>query len=504
MRMSHVASVKLLETSIVSFTIREKQAIMPKTKRRANQTTTLDVTQADVIQLTRLTAEALRLHLAARHLVTTGNKAVMAQRLHDAIHAIPVSQQHDSTPPQLPATQQLPPPPLQPSLQPPPTVTGLTVTSSSFLPATSSLPSNVSYVLTQPIASSQIAPSSSLPTIANSTELAQLFNQFLRQATGRSAPQPLSPASINGNQQAQPTSTLPPPRNLQLPQQTVSALPPVQQTTTAMLPVNHQLLFQQTAPIQPQVIPAQPTCYQQVQPPIQPSSQQLPPQYAMQQLPVPVPIELQQQIIKGEYVDFAVLLDKTSFTDTAHTTHAHQTTHNATHKPTPITSFSMWMQAWNTYLTVILSHNPARALELVGYQRIITSASHTFPLKAWLRYDGQFRTMAASNPYLRWDQRHQELWYENMSSTTTTQRWPCPYCGAKNHYPDNCPHSPFRDSSQRSRPPNRRTPGTPICGDFNNGQCTRNACSFQHICLTCKGPHPRISCSDRRPATHTQ
>ena len=75
------------------------------------------------------------------------------------------------------------------------------------------------------------------------------------------------------------------------------------------------------------------------------------------------------------------------------------------------------------------------------------------------------------------------------------------YCGAKNHYPDNRPHSPFRDSSQRSRPPNRRTSGASICGEFNNGQCTRNACTFQHICFTCKGPHPRISCPDRRPAT---
>ena len=109
--------------------------------------------------------------------------------------------------------------------------------------------------------------------------------------------------------------------------------------------------------------------------------------------------------------------------------------------------------------------------------------------------------MAASNPFLRWDQHHQELWYENMSNPNTSQRWPCPYCGAKNHYPDNCPHSPFRDSLQRSRPPNRRTSRAPICGEFNNGQCTRNACIFQHICFTCKGPHPRISCPDRRPAT---
>ena len=43
------------------------------------------------------------------------------------------------------------------------------------------------------------------------------------------------------------------------------------------------------------------------------------------------------------------------------------------HKPTPITSISMWMQAWNTYLMVLLSHNSAHALKLIGYQRIITS-----------------------------------------------------------------------------------------------------------------------------------
>ena len=69
---------------------------------------------------------------------------------------------------------------------------------------------------------------------------------------------------------------------------------------------------------------------------------------------VPVPIELQQQIIKGEYVDFAILLDKTSFTDTAHTTHTHQTTHNATHKPTP----NYIIFHVDASMEHLLSHNP--------------------------------------------------------------------------------------------------------------------------------------------------
>ena len=182
---------------------------MPKTSRRTNSPAAPDVMRASVTQLARLTAEVLRLHLASRHLVTTGTKAVMAQRLHDAIHAAPVSQQQSD--PALPRqeytpTSQLPTVTQQLPLFPPPPAS---------LPVTSPLPLNVSSVLTRPIALSQIA--SSLPTTANSTDLAQLFNQFLRQATGQSTPQALSPASIDGNQQTQPTTALQPAHNLQLP-----------------------------------------------------------------------------------------------------------------------------------------------------------------------------------------------------------------------------------------------------------------------------------------------
>lgn len=106
----------------------------------------------------------------------------------------------------------------------------------------------------------------------------------------------------------------------------------------------------------------------------------------------------------------------------------------------------MWMQAWNIYLTVTLTHNPARALGLVGYQRIITSANHSLPLKAWIQYDGQFWTPAASNPHFCWDQHHPELWYEAMATANTqrdTKWWPCSYCGAKNHFLDNRLAHPF-------------------------------------------------------------
>ena len=45
----------------------------------------------------------------------------------------------------------------------------------------------------------------------------------------------------------------------------------------------------------------------------------------------------------------------------------HSTQH-ANSKPPSISSFSMWMPAWSIYLTVLLSHNPACASELVSYR----------------------------------------------------------------------------------------------------------------------------------------
>ena len=67
-------------------------------------------------------------------------------------------------------------------------------------------------------------------------------------------------------------------------------------------------------------------------------------------------------------------------------------------------------------MSVILTQNAVRALELIGYTRIITSANQSHPLKAWLQYDGQFRTLSASNPHLRWDLRHPELWCKAMAT----------------------------------------------------------------------------------------
>ena len=57
-----------------------------------------------------------------------------------------------------------------------------------------------------------------------------------------------------------------------------------------------------------------------------------------------------------------------------------------------------WMEAWNIYPSIMIDHVPARATELVAYQRITTSASTQYPPTAWLNYNVQFRTLAALDP----------------------------------------------------------------------------------------------------------
>ena len=62
---------------------------MPKTShhcRPSSTTPPADVTGYSVKQLTRLSAEVLCLHLASRHLITSGSKAIMAKRLYDVLH----------------------------------------------------------------------------------------------------------------------------------------------------------------------------------------------------------------------------------------------------------------------------------------------------------------------------------------------------------------------------------------------------------------------------------
>ena len=160
-----------------------------------------------------------------------------------------------------------------------------------------------------------------------------------------------------------------------------------------------------------------------------------------------------------------------------------------------VTSFSSWMEAWNIYLTIRVDFAPSSAPSLIAYQRIITSASVSYPLQSWLNYDVQFRMLAASNPSLRWDTRHHDLWLQciTLSSVQQSSRWPCPFCGATNHFPDRCP---FRANFSRQLPSGQRndTGGqssgarkvllSPKIPQVTQGMYTAGISTFHHVHVT--------------------
>ena len=327
--------------------------------------------------------------------------------------------------------------------------------------------------------SNNAAPANTQPSNFNAAT--PTFTQLLNSTAGTTSQPFITPPYQIVNQQASNISAEPTAAN--------HLSTTMQATSTTPLPLMRAATppFQPCGPI-PTGNTMQPGHFHQIQP------HQL---LAASTLP-PVPAQLHQQIVQGEYIDFSTLLAKTMFVDTMA-----QSSSSQQSGITKISSFATWMEAWNIYLSILLSSNPGRALELVGYQRLICSANQLLPLNAWLQYDSKFRTIAASNSYLRWDQCHPDLWLEALAlgnlDKQSSKRWPCPYCKATTHFPENCPRSPFRDNLQSARTTNRRASIPPICGDFNNGNCSRRVCSFKHICLSCKGNHPRVSCSNRRP-----
>ena len=81
----------------------------------------------------------------------------------------------------------------------------------------------------------------------------------------------------------------------------------------------------------------------------------IPPSQLQNSTSPPIPVQLRQQILQGEYVDFAMLLQRAKFFEVS------EVLVSSYRQPAikRITSFDTWMQAWNLYLVVILVHNPS-------------------------------------------------------------------------------------------------------------------------------------------------
>ncbi|CAB4035195.1 Hypothetical predicted protein [Paramuricea clavata] len=111
-----------------------------------------------------------------------------------------------------------------------------------------------------------------------------------------------------------------------------------------------------------------------------------------------LPKRLEEQILKGEFVDFSLLLPG-----------------NSDHP---------------SFAPIRLSVEGDQAMQLFAYQRIIREASQKLKVLTWYAYDIDFRKLAAKNPALNWGERHLQLWLDKF---TGLARQICFVCGGADH-----------------------------------------------------------------------
>ena len=127
----------------------------------------------------------------------------------------------------------------------------------------------------------------------------------------------------------------------------------------------------------------------------------------------------EDKILRGEYIDFSLLLpDSLSrpqapelqlrFVDSGSGLSSWMTVVRK-RKPV-IDTFHKWLDAYTTYMLVLVTAYPGRSLELLKYQQTISCAATKFKGLSWLTYDEQFRRRAANDLTINWGQVELELW----------------------------------------------------------------------------------------------
>ncbi|CAH3038730.1 unnamed protein product [Porites lobata] len=142
----------------------------------------------------------------------------------------------------------------------------------------------------------------------------------------------------------------------------------------------------------------------------------------------PLDKTLEDKILRGEYVDFSLLLPETLYQTQTPALQLRYEDSPPGSLGSPLTvvkrkkpvvdSFQKWLDAFMAYMLVIVTAYPNRAVELIKYQQIISRAVTKFKGLAWYTYDEHFRRRAARDLTIAWDRIDIELWTVTFTART--------------------------------------------------------------------------------------
>ena len=129
---------------------------------------------------------------------------------------------------------------------------------------------------------------------------------------------------------------------------------------------------------------------------------------------------LEDKILRGEYVDFALLLLNNLYQSQTPEIQLRLDDLSSGPMGSPVTmvrkkkpvidTFQKWLDTYMVYMLVLVTSYPSRALELIKYQQIISTAVTKFKGLAWVSNDQQFSRRATYDLSLTWDKVDLELW----------------------------------------------------------------------------------------------
>ena len=205
------------------------------------------------------------------------------------------------------------------------------------------------------------------------------------------------------------------------------------------------------------------------------------------------------RIARGEYVSFdKLLIPKGHRYPPDSDKHKHKQPGNR------VTGLATWLEAWNRFAGVVLVTHPKRALEMLKYQTLVSSAFQDYPPEACLEYDRCFRQLAAKDKNIKWDKYKEDIFIWCFSPKPASAG-----SGNQNAWE---PRSSFRHNRtimSRLGPPQDSSTHTPsgaeICIRFNTTRgCSKGeTCKYTHVCSRkgCHGDHPAGKCPTKPKPT---
>ena len=219
---------------------------------------------------------------------------------------------------------------------------------------------------------------------------------------------------------------------------------------------------------------------------------------------LPVPNRLVVRIRRGDYVDMGELLPEFW---------APGEESSGKRRSRKVTEILTWVRCFCTYSAVRGAHSPEMLPELMAYLSTIVRVSQEFIGLAWVRYDVGFRQQAAATRSQRWSVVNPSLYASCFTGSAKSSAPRCELCQATTHTERECAQQGDSDPDMQqrvkamesvvlalSRQQPRRAPAGPwrpsgeVCRLFNRNSCSYPRCRHTHVCSSCGGNHPVVSC----------